>query len=102
MNLDLSVLPVDGRAVDLTVEGDVFAAPVRRNDRPRVHVIASTGKGMSFELPAGKYEYKYHVSAGLGQLTVTLVCVDDGRVIAKDDEDTEYGFSGKNLAFEVP
>jgi hypothetical protein len=100
MNLALSV---DSKSADLTVEGEVFAAPVKKADHPRVsHVIASSGMSSRFVLPVGKYEYKYHVSAGVGPLTVAIVCVDDGRVIAKDDEDTKYGFSGKVLSFEVP
>jgi hypothetical protein len=99
MNLEVSLT---GSAPELTIRGEVFTVPVAKGQKPIVtDVIAAAGKISAFALPAGKYAYKYHVSAGVGAFAVSVDEAGTGRHIARDDEDTKFGFSGKALTFEV-
>jgi len=100
MNLEVGLT---SGAADLTIQGEIYVSPVAKGQQPIVpDVKAAAGKVSAFALPSGKYEYKYHVSGGVGAFTVSIDDTGTGRHIAREDEDTKFGFSGKGLPFEVP
>jgi len=86
----------------LLASGEIYRAPVQPQQPPIVSdVVASDGRVSWFSLPAGNYEYRFHVGAGAGKFKISILKSDESLTLASDDFDTQYGYTGKVLAFSV-
>ncbi len=86
----------------LEASGELFTSPVTESEEPLVNdVRAGNGHDALFNLPAGEYEYWFHVAGGTGKFTLSAHDRDTDRLLAQKDYDTKFGTTGKVLNFKV-